>query len=310
MLTRPCPLCGSSARDTILELEADAFCRTNWTYSREYRSLLGLPDRAVFPIVRCRSCGMQYAELLPSDEFLTTLYERVILSPECVRGSENRASYASRLRYVADLLELAPTGAPLRALDFGSGLGVTLRILSSCGAEATGFDPSVMRSNYTLAQGLTLESDLAALHGPFDVVVLDNVLEHLPEPRATMELLRRITVEGAVAYVSVPSSEAPFMREQVARHRRNEPIDMTLNPWEHLNYFTVAHLNELLSGGGFRRLAARERVAPPSIGLRAEPNGIRRWKNAIASMRRLGGYAMRGEVTESAERGFYRRDMK
>lgn len=307
MTPRACPLCGSNDSELVVELEADAFCRTNWTYAADYRQLLELPERATFPVVRCRQCGMHFAALLPDDAFLATLYDRVIQRAECIEGSENRGSYARRLRYVAELLDLAPETAPLRALDFGSGLGVTLRILAACGVDATGYDPSALRSDYVRDRDLQIAGDLAALSGPFNILVLDNVLEHLPDPVATMGILRDLTAAGTIAYVSVPPYEDAFLRAQVDRHRRGEAIDMTLNPWEHLNYFSLAHLDELMQRGGFRRLAARERVHEPQLGLRAERNDVRRWKNAAATLTRLARYAVRGDVLASAEHAFYRR---
>ncbi|HEX6085686.1 MAG TPA: class I SAM-dependent methyltransferase [Thermoanaerobaculia bacterium] len=308
MQARSCPLCGANEHETVLELEADAFCRTNWTYSADFRTILGIGDRALFPVVRCRRCAMVFAALLPDDDFLTALYDRVIGKAECVAGSENRPGYARRLRYVAELLELAPPGDPLRALDYGSGLGVTLRLLRACGVDSTGFDPSAIRNEYVGEHELTTVSDRSALQGIFSIVVLDNVLEHLPDPAATLEWLRGVTAAGAVAYVSVPPYESDFVHEQVGHHRRGEPLDMTLNPWEHLNYFSLAHLDTLMLRGGFRRLAASRRAAAPGIGLRPERSAARRGKNAAASMARLVRYALRGDVLATAEHAFYRRE--
>jgi SAM-dependent methyltransferase len=308
MQPRRCPLCGSNEYDTVVELEADAFCRTNWTYSADFRSILGLGDRAVFPLVRCRRCAMVFASRLPDADFLSALYDRVIQKAECIAGSENRPGYARRLRYVAELLELAPPADPLRALDYGSGLGVTLRILRACGVEASGFDPSALRGDYVREHDLPITGDHSSLGGIFGILVLDNVLEHLPDPLAFVEWLRGVTAPGTVAYVSVPPYEEPFLRAQIDSHRRGAAIDMTLNPWEHLNYFSLVHLDALLARGGFRRLTARERPSAPAVGLRPERSAIRRSKNAAASMARLARYAIRGDVLATPEHAFYRRE--
>lgn len=308
MKCRPCPLCESSENETVVELEAATFCLTNLTYSPDFRAILGIGDQALFPVVRCLGCAMVYAPLLPDPAFLVTLYDRVIQKEACVAGSENRSSYARRLRYVAELLELAPPAHPLRALDYGSGLGVTLRILHACGVDATGFDPSALRSAYASERNLSLVGDPSELTGPFEVLVLDNVLEHMPQPVQTVEWLRGVTAKGTVAYVSVPSYEQKFLAAQVENHRRGKALDMTLNPWEHLNYFSLAHLDALMQRGGFRRLAASERVGNPNIGLRAEERAVRRTKNAAASLTRLARYAIEGDALASAEHAFYRRE--
>jgi hypothetical protein len=251
---------------------------------------------------------MKFAAWLPNEEFLTALYERVIQRTECISGSENQTSRARRLRYVAELLELAPQEEPSRALDYGSGLGITLRILAACDVDAVGFDPSTMRGDYTRERQLTIVSRESELDGPFHILVLDNVLEHLPEPVVTLSVLRELTIPGTVAYVSVPPYEEHFMQKQVARHVRGEAVDMTLNPWEHLNYFSLVHLDALMAHGGFRRLASSERASSPAIGLRSERNRTGRAKNAAASLIRLAKYAVKGDVIPSAEHAFYRRE--
>ena len=301
MQPRSCPLCASIDAGTILELEAGEFCRTNWTYSPDFRAILGLQDRAIYPIQRCRACAFVYAGLLPDGAFLTALYDRVIREDECVDGSENRAGYARRLRYVADLLELAPAGP---VLDYGSGLGVTLRVLRACKVDATGLEPSAPRRDYSGDVVATLEE--AAPRGPFAAIVLDNVLEHLPEPVAAIESIGAVCAPGAVAYVSVPAYEHEFLDRQIDAHRGGRDVDMTLNPWEHLNYFTLAHLDALMRRGGFQRVAAQQRTTP-AIGLRATPNTLARWKNSAASALRLARYAISGDVLATAEHAYYRR---
>ena len=293
--------------DLVIVLEAAEFCATNWTYRPDFRELLGLPPRSNFPIVRCVQCGFVFAHLRPDDNFLRRVYEEVIRADDCVTGSENRDSYTTRLRYVATLLQLAPETP--RALDFGSGAGVTLRILAACGVEAIGYDPSATRSGYTRSKNAEIAGTLddVRARAPFSIVVLDNVLEHLPDPRAAMTFMRGVTTDDAVAYVSVPPYEQEFLQQQVERHRKGEPVDMTLNPWEHLNYFSLRHLDSLMNDAGFRRLRAGELAEPPAIGLRAERAPVARWKNAVATLPRIAKYAMNGAAVDSAGRAFYQR---
>lgn len=297
--TRRCPLCGGRGT-TLIAPEAAEFSRTNFTYAEKFRQLLGLDDPARFPIDRCTQCGFVYAAELPPPEFLDVLYDVVIDRDRCIEGSENRSGYARRLRYVADLLDLAPAGDP-RALDYGSGLGVTLRIFRTVNVPAIGFDPSALRRDYSGEDVVTGDPNELRRHAPFTIVVLDNVLEHVPDPVATLAFLGEITAAGTVAYVSVPPYDEPFLQRQIAAHREGRPLDMTLNPWEHLNYFSSASLDALMERVGFARIARAE------IGLRAETQPKARMKNALASMPRLAKWALRGRALASAEHAFYRR---
>jgi hypothetical protein len=300
---RACPLCGSSEARTILDPEAAAFCRTNWSYAADAGAILGLDAAARFPIVECARCGLVRALLLPSDEFLSTLYDRVIQREACVAGSENRDSYARRCRYVADLVELAAPGA--RALDFGSGLGVTQRILQACGVECIGYDPSALRQDYGRGYELEVLSDREALagRGPFGILVLDNVLEHVPDPVATVTFLRSLAAPGAVVYVSVPPYEPAMLERQIAAYRAGQPLDMTLNPWEHLSYFSRRTLDATMARGGFTPIPP---PGPPGLGIRRETAAVARMKNSLASLPRLLRWGLRGRELESAEQRYYR----
>jgi hypothetical protein len=85
-------------------------------------------------------------------------------------------------------------------------------------------------------------------------------------------------------------------------------LDMTLNPWEHLNYFTLEHLDALMARIRFRRLTASDRAASPSIGLRAERSLGSRLRNGLASTLRLIRYVVDGDVLATAAHAFYRRE--
>jgi len=309
---RPCPLCGWPGGRTVFDLEAEEFCRVNWTYSRDYRSILGLPTPAHFPIDQCAACGFLFARLLPTPGFLRTVYEKVIQSEECRQGSENGASYSRRLRYVATLIALTEAfgKTAARALDFGAGLGVTLRILEACGLEAWGLDPSPSRQSYALGAGSHVAAavDEIRASGPFDLLVCDNVLEHLPDPRGAIGTLGKLLAPGAVAFVSVPDYGPAMLGRQLTAHRLGRPLDMTLNPWEHLSYFTAHHLDSVLADAGLRRLPASDIDAPVNIGLRPERSRMRRFKNAAASLLRLGRYATTGRAAETTEAAFYRKE--
>lgn len=303
MRVRTCPSCGAGDAETLLEPETAEFCRTNWSYRPDFRELLQLPAGATFPIVRCRRCRFVYAKLLPDDAFLAKLYDEVIREGDCIDGSENRASYARRLRYVAEAVELAPEGT-WRALDYGSGLGVTSRILRACGVDTVAFDPSALRRGYS---GDAAGLDDVQARAPYGIVVFDNVLEHLPDPFEVVQGIAAMTVPRAVVFVSVPSYERAMVDRQIEAHRRGAALDMTLNPWEHLNYFDLAHLDDLMSRAGMRRIESAARPAPPNVGLRAEASRLARIKNAAASLPRIGRYAMTGDVLATVEHAFYRR---
>jgi SAM-dependent methyltransferase len=304
---RSCPYCGSSDRTPLFNLEAEQFCSVNWTYSKNYRELLDLPKFAVFPIYRCMNCGFVYARFVPSPEFLSAVYEKVIL-PEFKQGSENHASYARRMRYIADLIELAPRQSSLKALDFGCGLGVSLRVLNAARIEAVGFDSSSTRATYVADMGGSIAMNRSALEclAPFGILICDNILEHLPDPIETLRFLASLCVPEAVLYISVPDYEEEFIQKQLYALQRGFPVAMTLNPWEHLNYFNLPHLEQMLNRSGFEPLRFHELPGHVNIGLRPEANPLARYKNSLASGLRLIRYAVSRKPVQTVQHRFYR----
>ena len=305
---RSCSFCRSDDRRLIFDLKAEQFCSVNWTYSNNYPDVLQISKDEKFPVDQCGACGFVYARLLPSSNFLSRVYEDVIDPEECRKGSENLESYTRRMAYIADLLALTPDTGPLRALDFGCGLGVGLRILNAVGVKSVGYDPSPIRSETSRVAGSTVvngESDLRDL-APYDILICDNVLEHIPEPSKTLELLSSVCASGAVLYVSVPSYESDFISLQLNSLKEGLPLDMTLNPWEHLNYFDLDHLDRLVSRYGFEPIPTCELPGHVNIGLRPESLLLRRLKNSLASLLRLAHYAVLGHTSRSVNNAFYR----
>lgn len=291
----------------LFNLKARQFCSANWSYSQDYPELLGISEEEAFPVDQCKSCRFIYARFLPTPEFLATVYDRVIHYEKCIQGSENSKSYARRLAYIATLIGLAPASKTLRALDYGCGLGVSLRILQAASIETVGFDNSLLRSQTIKDWGIIVENEKQIQNnGPFEIIVCDNVLEHLADPAGTLNFLASVCRPEAVIYVSVPSYESRMVKKQLTALRKQQDLDMTLNPWEHLNYFTLEHLDRMMNRAGFIPIEATQLPSAPNIGLRPELHTMARLKNSLASARRLIRYALKGRIERTVEHTFYR----
>ncbi|RUM35528.1 MAG: hypothetical protein DSY58_06745 [Desulfobulbus sp.] len=305
---RSCPYCHGRSFEKLFDLKAIDFCPLNWTYSKEYSSLLELSDELFFPVVRCLSCGFIYALLLPSDEFLHILYNEVIDVSLAEQGATTKFDYARRLRYCSQLLQLCPQSGQTRVLDFGAGYGLSSVVLGVAGCEVLSFDPSHTRVEKMLGRGVQVVDSLSELQksAPFDVIICDNVLEHVPDIHQTSQLFSECLTHDGLLYISVPSYEKNVVRRLLKDFSLHQLSDMTLNPWEHLNYFDLCHLDTLLADYGFQPLRRCELSAPVDIGLRAEVNVYSRYKNGLASMIRLLKYSVMGTVNESVNDRIYR----
>lgn len=305
---RLCPCCESSERTRIFDLPAQEFCAANWTYSKDYPRILDIAPEARFPVSQCLHCGFLYAELAPDAAFLALVYEEVIRHEDNLVANEVARGYAHRMRYIADLLELAHPRQALRGLDYGCGLGVTLRLMESVGVKSVGFDASSIRSAYAASTNATVvrsHGDLQAL-APYDLIVCDNILEHIPDLAETIQFLASVSAAGAVMFVSVPNYNSRFIESQRRNISKGLKPDMSLNPWEHLNYFDMEHLDTMLGKARFLPIPVPELVGTVDIGLRRDAGFAPRFKNACASGSRLATYALLGRALRGPNRAFFR----
>lgn len=112
-----------------------------------------------------------------------------------------------------------------RVLDLGCGLGEYVRAFERHGAEAYGCDieqPRLVQarargtSNVVVAAGEALPFG----DGSLDVVVLNEVIEHVQDDRATMREVSRVLAPGGVAVIYAPNRLYPFETHGVYLGRR------------------------------------------------------------------------------------------
>ena len=304
---RCCPFCSSSTSKKLFNLSASDFCWSNWTYSEQYHTILQINSGKRFPIVRCVSCGFIYAALLPNEEFLSTLYNEVIDTKLAEQASLQIDDYVRRLRYIGTLMQLN-ADKPSRILDFGAGFGMSSRIIGLTGLEVVAYDSSATRQEHQVASSLQSCRNWSEViqAGPYTAIICDNVLEHLADVHSTLQLFTEIVEKEAIIYVSVPAYEQPVIEQLQKDFAAGIVADTSLNPWEHVNYFDLYHLDAFLQEHGFQALKTCELPGAVDVGLRPEPAFLARCKNGLASIQRVLGYMAQGTVLDSVNSRFYR----
>jgi ubiquinone/menaquinone biosynthesis C-methylase UbiE len=191
-----------------------------------------------------------------SPEEIVALDEYYGSDPYSVEENLSGGFHQMRIKTTVQLVELAASESlvPVRVLDVGSGEGhITeyLRALPQV-AEAVGLDGSVSaiesgKKRYPSLDLLVGDAfNIPFVDGYFDIVVLNNIWEHVPDPLRMLAEIKRICREGGHLVVSTPSRYRTINLARVICGR-----DVTFISSKHVTEYTVGQVKEQLRYGGF-----------------------------------------------------------
>ncbi|MGI8491285.1 MAG: class I SAM-dependent methyltransferase [Acidimicrobiales bacterium] len=176
------------------------------------------------------------------------------LSPPIRDGKVDQA-YANPRDEVTVLIP--PTAK--RILDVGSSVGIMGQALRRRGCTVTGIEMSpVFATEATGRLDKLISADVEVLAandedpgGPFDCVVMADVLEHLRDPWSVTRWAAGLVAPGGSLVISVPNIRHLQLLWSVGFRRRWPYRDVGLFDRTHLRWFALRNLPELLDGTGF-----------------------------------------------------------
>ena len=142
---------------------------------------------------------------------------------------------------------------PAKVLEIGCGHGGFVSLMRQAGFDATGLELSPAIVDFAKRT-----FDVPVLTGPIeaqsiepnslDAIVMMDVLEHLPEPVATMRRCVEMLKPTGVMLVQTPAYPASTTLAQL--HSRQHKFPEMLDPREHLFLFSEASAEHLLRSAG------------------------------------------------------------
>ena len=245
MLSRSCPLCGSSDTSRIFA-EADFdFTRLD-SYAFASRKI---PEYMHYRLIECKQCDLLYANPLPKEKFLVEGY--------CEAAYDsNEESHSAARTYASFLPGIKERLADLRgAIDIGTGDGAFLESLFEYGFEGVvGVEPSrapiaTARNDISplIREGVFRTEDFAP--DSFSLITCFQTLEHLYEPLEMMRGVWRLLKPGGAAFF-------------ICHNRRSFSTRLlgTKSPIfdiEHLQLFSPASARYLLEQNGFTAVVVK-----------------------------------------------------
>jgi 2-polyprenyl-3-methyl-5-hydroxy-6-metoxy-1,4-benzoquinol methylase len=228
-----CPMCGGETRSHV-------------------------PGRPDLSLQRCQLCGIVFLPLQSSAAEYARQMETEFFSDGFAarhNGWQARFDHWKAHQTLRRLHRFVHTG---RLLEVGVGSGVFLNAASLAGFDCTGIEASRhladhVRRAYKLpvVQGYLEDFGPATRQPCFDIIVMNHVLEHMPDPKAMLRRISALLNKGGILHISVPN---------VAAWEATLPGWTSYEPY-HLYYFSPATLLPLLRNSDLRALQV-ETVEP------------------------------------------------
>ena len=200
-------------------------------------------------LVKCQNCRLQYLN--------PRLRADVVIEGYSSGSDEMFVSQAAgRERTFAKSLKMIERSRPQRGrlLDVGTAGGSFLAVAKQAGWDVAGCEPNRWMCDWAnqhyglhVVPGTVFDMKLAT--DSFDVVTLWDVLEHTPDPRASLAECKRVLKQSGLLVVNYPDIESLVSRLMGRRWVFLLSV--------HLYYFTGKTLPRMLAELGFRVVQRR-----------------------------------------------------
>lgn len=246
-----CPVCASTEHTSIRPVFDDRY---------------GCPD--MFSLVRCNVCGHLMTSPALAEKELSDLYStyyprKHVNTADLVAAATEVAGPWARLQrwWGGTNNQGQYTVSPGQVmLDIGCGSGLSLLEAQALGAQAYGIeaDPNVRR----IADELKLRVHIGSLHDrpfpdvSFDLIVLNQVIEHIPDPGKALEALKeRLKPMGRLVLV--------FPNRSSLWQRLSGPKWINWHVPYHLHHFDAKGFWAFAQRHGYRVI--RQKTITPNI---------------------------------------------
>ncbi|MBI1784311.1 class I SAM-dependent methyltransferase [Candidatus Sumerlaeota bacterium] len=171
------------------------------------------------------------------------------------------SEYARQRPALDQILEMITDSRKSRVLDVGCGSGYLLYRFREAGHDVKGIDldrnlVDFTRTNLNLDVTLSSLNSFVAPEGSFDLVLMTDVLEHLPNPLVDLMRVRRLLAHDGALIVRVPNWSTGRIWAYCKAILNWMPPNTHLQD-EHLNYFSSSTLRYALERAGFTDVECR-----------------------------------------------------
>lgn len=163
-------------------------------------------------IVKCKNCGLIYINPRLKDDLIINGYTNSIDEAYISQKESRIKTFTKVLRLIESFYSNRG-----RILDVGTAAGFLLKVAKESGWETFGIEPSIWMCEYAnrnfdvnVQQGTLIDGLFE--NNFFDVVVLWDVLEHIPDPLSTLKIINKILKPKGLIIINFPNIEDIFSK--------------------------------------------------------------------------------------------------
>jgi hypothetical protein len=183
----------------------------------------------------CDSCGHWWHSPVPNQEELTAMYNLAssyVVSAGAKESYQNKNSTDSFYQYILRNLNKKPG----IYLEIGAGGGGLLRRFREMNYTCFGVDPGQWVKDRSIVSSINdLPMDLQC-----DVIVLQDVIEHVLHPVELLTRLKTIAGDGCIFFCSFPCNDSRTARIFKSKWAM-------VRPYGHLHYFSLNSAQKMFS---------------------------------------------------------------
>lgn len=213
----------------------------------------------------CSVCEHIFSTLNPSAKFLSDYYGQEESSQimtyvsvgEELRELRRQEIAKPKAEFINDVVRefSNPKSAPSLWCDVGCGIGDLLVEAAALGYSTLGFETdqtqvteASKRGVHVIREFLEPGSENFSRIADSSVLSLINVLEHIPDPASTLELISSELKVGSFIAIEVPRNPS---LSSIVQHASFAPIYRHISPPEHLHIFSDSSLETMLKAANF-----------------------------------------------------------
>ena len=180
------------------------------------RSKEPVDRKGMHQLLRCPNCELLFRFPVESEKqmrhFYQDDYEQAGMTTDlpndedlAVMMSNGFANTSKDFSTHIDLFKAIGVKPGQRVLDFGANWGYTTFQLEKAGFDAEGFELSKPRAEFAKRLGVNVSNDKESIACDFDLVYSSHVLEHVPDPTATIREMLAWTRPGGWVIAHTPN---------------------------------------------------------------------------------------------------------